>query len=233
MKQWLVAWLIFLLGWGVIIISNRKMTLATEKGETWTWRTQWDQENWSVICNIRRIHMTNTWYASDWDQAYSPSYAKLCRTVVRHIQVHRYNILIIYSIQGVTMNQVWKSKWKTLFSPPYFGGEHKQLFIFTIFLFFFWRGGGEKKKIFSFPFFSGRENRKLFVFTIVFSGGENKKLIFTTVFSGGGDFIYTPAFLGQKMKRTCYSSNYLEVTVAISRSQRNCQRNTADKYLIL
>ena len=33
-KQWLVAWLIFLLVWGVIFISNRKMTLATQKGET-------------------------------------------------------------------------------------------------------------------------------------------------------------------------------------------------------
>ena len=58
---------------------------------TWIWQTQWDQENWSVICKIRRIHMTNTWYASDWDQAYRPSYAKICRTVVRHIQVHLYN----------------------------------------------------------------------------------------------------------------------------------------------
>ena len=34
--------------------------------------------------------MTNTWYASDWDQAYGPSYAKICRTEVRHIQVHLY-----------------------------------------------------------------------------------------------------------------------------------------------
>ena len=49
--------------------------------------------------------MTNTWYASDWDQPYRPSYqelfiiiqinsswsyAKICRTVVRHIQVHLY-----------------------------------------------------------------------------------------------------------------------------------------------
>ena len=59
---------------------------------TWIriWRTQWDQENWSVICKIRRIHMTNTWYASDWDQAYRPSYAKICRTVICYIQVHLY-----------------------------------------------------------------------------------------------------------------------------------------------
>ena len=57
---------------------------------TWIWRTQWDQENWSVICKIRHIHMTNTRYASDWDQAYRPSYAKIRRTVVRHIQVHLY-----------------------------------------------------------------------------------------------------------------------------------------------
>ena len=57
---------------------------------TWIWRTRWDQENWSVICKIRRIHMTNTWYASDWDQTYHPSYAKIRRTVVRHIQVHLY-----------------------------------------------------------------------------------------------------------------------------------------------
>ena len=30
---------------------------------TWIWRTQWDQENWSVICKIRRIldvHRTGT-----------------------------------------------------------------------------------------------------------------------------------------------------------------------------
>ena len=57
---------------------------------TWIWQTRWDQENWSVICTIRRIHMTNTWYTSDWDQAYRPSYAKIRRTVVRHIQVHLY-----------------------------------------------------------------------------------------------------------------------------------------------
>ena len=55
---------------------------------SWIWRTQWDQENWSVICKIRRIHMRNTWYASDLDQVYRPWYAKICRTVVRHIQVH-------------------------------------------------------------------------------------------------------------------------------------------------
>ena len=34
--------------------------------------------------------MTNTRFASDWDQAYRPSYAKIRRTVVRHIQVHLY-----------------------------------------------------------------------------------------------------------------------------------------------
>ena len=62
---------------------------------TWIWRTQWDQENWSVICKIRRIHMKNTWYASDWDQAYRPSYAKSCRTVVGHIQVHLYMYIYI------------------------------------------------------------------------------------------------------------------------------------------
>ena len=33
-------------------------------------------------------NMTNTWYASDWDQPYRPSYARIRRTVVRHIQVH-------------------------------------------------------------------------------------------------------------------------------------------------
>ena len=61
---------------------------------TWIWQTQWDQENWSVICKICRIHMTNTWYASDWDQSYRPSYAKIFRTVVRHIQVHLYFFLL-------------------------------------------------------------------------------------------------------------------------------------------
>ena len=30
---------------------------------TWIWQTQWDQENWSVICKIHHMHMTNTWYA--------------------------------------------------------------------------------------------------------------------------------------------------------------------------
>ena len=39
--------------------------------------------------------MTNTWYASDWDQAYRPSYAKIRRTVVRHIKVHLYIFLTI------------------------------------------------------------------------------------------------------------------------------------------
>ena len=57
---------------------------------TWIWQTQWDQENWSVKCKVCHIHMTNTWYASDWDQAYRPSYAKIRRTEVRHIQVHLY-----------------------------------------------------------------------------------------------------------------------------------------------
>ena len=61
---------------------------------TWICQTQWDQENWSVICKIRRIHMTNTWYASDWDQAYRPSYAKICHTVGRHIQVHLYTCFL-------------------------------------------------------------------------------------------------------------------------------------------
>ena len=57
---------------------------------TWIWQTQWDQENWSIICKIRHIHMTNTWYASNWDQAYPPSYAKIRHTVIHHIQVHLY-----------------------------------------------------------------------------------------------------------------------------------------------
>ena len=39
--------------------------------------------------------MTNTWYASDWDQAYRPSYAKIRRTVVCHIQVHLYVCRVI------------------------------------------------------------------------------------------------------------------------------------------
>ena len=67
----------------IIIINN------SYRG-TWIWQTQWDQEIWSVICKIRRTHMMNTWYASHWDQAYSPSYAKIRRTVVHHIQVHLY-----------------------------------------------------------------------------------------------------------------------------------------------
>ena len=27
---------------------------------TWIWRTQWDQENWSVICKICHMHMTDS-----------------------------------------------------------------------------------------------------------------------------------------------------------------------------
>ena len=27
-------------------------------GELWIWQTQWDQENWSVICKICHMHMT-------------------------------------------------------------------------------------------------------------------------------------------------------------------------------
>ena len=38
--------------------------------------------------------MMNTWYASDWGQAYRPSYAEIRRTVVRHIQVYLYHLLI-------------------------------------------------------------------------------------------------------------------------------------------
>ena len=69
---------------------NDTPTLIHTYRWTWIWQTQWDQENWSVICKICRMHMTNTWYASDWDQAYRPSYAKIRHTVVRHIQVHLY-----------------------------------------------------------------------------------------------------------------------------------------------
>ena len=39
---------------------------------------------------------TNTWYASDWDQAYRPSYEKIRRKVVRHIQVHLYSYFYNY-----------------------------------------------------------------------------------------------------------------------------------------
>ena len=54
---------------------------------TW-YASNWDQAYRPSYAKIRRMHMTNTWYASDWDQAYRPSYAKIRRTVVRHIQVH-------------------------------------------------------------------------------------------------------------------------------------------------
>ena len=70
------------------------MLLLNRYRWTWIWQTQWDQENWSVVCKICRIYMTNTWYALAWDQAYRPSYAKICRTVVRHIQVHLYHQII-------------------------------------------------------------------------------------------------------------------------------------------
>ena len=82
----------------------------------WTWisQTQWDQENWSVISKIRRIHMTNTWYASDWDQAYCPSYAKIRRTVVRHIQVHLYCHCAHVAVLGVLKRQQKKMCLKRL-----------------------------------------------------------------------------------------------------------------------
>ena len=77
---------------------------------TWIWRTQWDQENWSVICKIRRIHMTNTWYVSDWDQAYRQSYAKICCTVVCHIQVHLYIIFIYQYLVLMQISQLVKDR---------------------------------------------------------------------------------------------------------------------------
>ena len=65
---------------------------------TWIWRTQWDQENWSVICKIRRIHMTNTWYASDCKNllysgpSYPSSPSKICLNIyykkVTVIKIH-------------------------------------------------------------------------------------------------------------------------------------------------
>ena len=51
--------------------------------------------------------MTNTWYASDWDQAYRPSYAKIRRTVVRHIQVHLYIYIVIYKYIYITISTVY------------------------------------------------------------------------------------------------------------------------------
>ena len=42
--------------------------------------------------------MTNTWYALDWDQAYHPSYAKICCTVICHIQVHLYFVAAIVQV---------------------------------------------------------------------------------------------------------------------------------------
>ena len=46
--------------------------------------------------------MTNTWYVSDWDQACCPSYAKICHTVVRHIQVHLYKLQVnVYVIHAI------------------------------------------------------------------------------------------------------------------------------------
>ena len=50
--------------------------------------------------------MMNTWYASDWDQAYRRSYAKICHTVVRHIQVHLYKPSILWAkiIASITLS---------------------------------------------------------------------------------------------------------------------------------
>ena len=104
------------------LFNMRKIITVYRYRWTWIWQTQWDQENWSVICKIRRIRMTNTRYPSDWDQAYRPSYAKICRTVVRHIQVHLYiyfivnsSIKVFYSLYGgKDLNKWiywWKDKW--------------------------------------------------------------------------------------------------------------------------
>ena len=40
--------------------------------------------------------MTNTRYALDWDQAYCTSYAKIRRTVVRHIQDSKFTCTFYY-----------------------------------------------------------------------------------------------------------------------------------------
>ena len=56
---------------------------------TWIWRTQWDQENWSVICKIRHIHMANTMHGTG--TKHLVRHRQIIRlTVVRHIQVHLY-----------------------------------------------------------------------------------------------------------------------------------------------
>ena len=54
--------------------------------------------------------MTNTWYPSDWDQAYRPSYAKIRRTVVRHMQVHLYQ----YSVPKLKTPSITQSWGKTV-----------------------------------------------------------------------------------------------------------------------
>ena len=57
--------------------------------------------------------MTNTWYASDWGQAYCLSYAKIRHTVVRHIQVYLYFKKLPWKFkcpEGWSL-RVWASKW--------------------------------------------------------------------------------------------------------------------------
>ena len=104
-----VFWLTFLIFYQIMLFPERFYQSCCYLWSLWTIAgisimtiqvnldmTQWDHENWSVICKIRRIHMTNIWYASDWDQAYCPSYAKIRRTVIRHIQVHLYLHVLEY-----------------------------------------------------------------------------------------------------------------------------------------
>ena len=77
--------------------------------------------------------MPNTLYASNWDQAYRPSYAKIPYTVVRHIQVHLYNIklpnkrkLFIYerfNITTITMISTVEWFYFPVFSPNAFKQE--------------------------------------------------------------------------------------------------------------
>ena len=57
--------------------------------------------------------MTYTWYTSDLDQAYldqayCPSYAKIRHTVVRHIQVHLYFIILQVSVNRYQVVKVAK-----------------------------------------------------------------------------------------------------------------------------
>ena len=66
---------------------------------TWIWQTQWDQENWSVICKIRHIHI----YILEMHGTGTKNFVRhrqksVVQYVVRHIHVRPYLKFTIVSV---------------------------------------------------------------------------------------------------------------------------------------